>query len=54
MCIVKIDISEDTRNAFGEGDANETVYEADTVSNSEEIVAEKEAVIKEVSIDFGM
>ncbi|WP_299464971.1 hypothetical protein [uncultured Microscilla sp.] len=54
MCIVKIDISEDTRNAFGEDDANETMYEADAVTNSEEVVSTKEATIKEVSIDFGM
>lgn len=52
MCIVKIDISEDTRQAFG--NADELTQEVDTTEVATPTTAEaKEAVIKEVSIDFG-
>jgi hypothetical protein len=52
MCIVKIDISEDTRQAFG--NADEFTQEVDTTEVATPTTAEaKEAVIKEVSIDFG-
>lgn len=52
MCIVKIDISEDTRQAFG--NADEFIQEVETTEVATSTAAEtKEAVIKEVSIDFG-
>lgn len=52
MCIVKIDISEDTRQAFGNTD--EFTQEVETTEATiPTTVEEKGAVIKEVSIDFG-
>lgn len=53
MCIVKIEISEDTRQAFGNTD--ELIDEVATSETTapQEKPEEKEAVIKEIAIDFG-